>query len=154
MNHGVGWLKAALEETSLSDNAQELLMSSVPIGKAYWDEVATLDPNLVAAYWGRGSVCQIDDADRAEAGQLFLEHNRPWQAVDIAWTILCAGQELDVDFVKSALCAACRAADTYNPVNDTEYAVSELLKWLEREAPDDPVLTRPRISVLRFSPRP
>lgn len=140
VNHGVGWLKAALKETSLSDNAQELLMSSVPIGKAYWDEVATLDPNLVAAYWGRGSVCQIDDADRAEAGQLFLEHNRPWQAVDIAWTILYAGQELDVDFVKSALCAACRAADTYNPVNDTEYAVSELLKWLEREAPDDPVL--------------
>lgn len=48
--------------------------------------------------------------------------------------------KLDVDFVKSALGAACRAADTYNSVNDTEYAVSELLKWLEHEAPDDPVL--------------
>lgn len=140
LNHGVGWLKAALEETSLSDNAQELLMSSVPISKTYWTEIDTLDSSLVAAYWRQGSVYQIDDADRVEAGRLFLEHDCPWQAVDIAGIILHDRQELDVDFVKSALDAACRSVNTYNSVHHTEYAVSELLKWLEHEAPDDPVL--------------
>ena len=137
---GVEWVLAVLNEKILSNKAQERLMATVPIGKAYWDEIGVLEPHLVAAYWRQGNGYQVGYADRAEAGRLFLEHDCPWQAVAVAMAILHGKQQLDTEFAKQALAAAAVSEYSYNPGPCIEYSVSKLLKWLESEVPNDPEL--------------
>ncbi|MFC8797279.1 helix-turn-helix domain-containing protein [Promicromonospora sp. NPDC057138] len=135
---GMNWLRSALDSTHLaSGGARESLMAAVPFAKAFWTEVDALDESLSAGYWQRVVHYEVPEADRAEAVDLLLEHDRPWQAVGLLSEMLDSKQAPDVELVKRALRAVIGATGPADDRQMSSYFIGMLLDYMEREAPDD-----------------
>jgi excisionase family DNA binding protein len=137
-DEGADWLRAAVASPRLvSSGARESLMAAVPFTKAFWTEVDTLDESLAAAYWQRVTHYGVPEADRAEAVGLLLEHDRPWQAVGLLSNMLHSTQNPDIELVKKTLRAVIGAPGPVDDRQMSSYYIGTLLKYMEREAPND-----------------
>lgn len=137
-DQGMDWLRAALNSTRLtSSDARDSLMAAVPFARAFWTEVDALDESLSAAYWQRVVHYEVPEADRAEAVDLLLKHDRPWQAVGLLSEMLDSKQSPDVELVKTTLRAVIGATGPADDRQMSSYYIGTLLDYMEREAPDD-----------------
>lgn len=139
-DNGIGWLHTALKTVSLSNDAQALLMAAVPFRKAYWDDVASMSKDLVDAYWRQGNCVRVPERERPEAARLLLEHDHPWEAIQLLEMMLYQNQAPELNLVKSALCLAARSSNVSVSRQDASVSVGNLLEFMESEAPDDPDL--------------
>lgn len=148
-DHGMDWVRAALSSPRLvSNDARASLMTAVPFERVFWTEVGTLDDSLSAAYWKRVIHYDVPEAERAEAVDLLLDHDRPWQAVGLLSGMLHSKQNPDVEIVKKALHAVTVSTGPADDRQMSGYHIGALLEYLEREAPDDSDL--PKLEFMFF----
>lgn len=137
-DEGVDWLRAAISSTRLvSRDARESLMAAVPFAKAFWTEIDTLDESMSAAYWQGVVHYVVPDADRAEAVDRLLEHDRPWQAAGLLSDMLHSKQSPNVELVKKTLHAVVASPGPADDRQMSSYYIGTLLEYMEHEAPED-----------------
>lgn len=134
---GVDWLRAALGSARLSSEARESLMSAVPFSRAFWNEVDALDGTLSTAYWQRVVRYGVSPGDRADAVDLLLEHDRPWQAVGLLGDMVHENQDPDVELIKRTLRALLLGSGPVEDPQMSDYYVGSVLEYLERVIPED-----------------
>ncbi len=137
INLGVDWLRAALGSVRLSSEARESLMSAVPFSRAFWSEVDALDDTLSTAYWQRVVHYGVSPGDRADAVDLLLEHDRPWQAVGLLGDMVHESQDPDVKLIKRTLRALLVGSGPVEEPQMSDYYVGSVLEYLERTIPED-----------------
>lgn len=135
---GFGWLRSLLSSSSLlAGQARASLMTAVPFKKEYWSQVDTLDEALQAAYWRTASYYDVPEPERAEAVELLLQHDRPWQSVGLLALMIHHKQTPGVGLVKRALKAVLGSRGPIDERQMSGYHVQGLLEYLETMAPDD-----------------
>lgn len=132
---GFEWLKSILETADLSTEGKEKLIGIVPLSKAYWTRIDSLDKHLVDAYWSTTNCWTITNEDQAEAVELLIQHGHPWRALDALSRMMHLRLLCEVDLVKKVLSSLTTAGVNTN--HNSSFDVSEALRWLESEAPDD-----------------
>lgn len=133
---GFAWLKKMLETGDLSLTGKQRLISIAPMAKKYWTQVASLDEELVAAFWGSANCWGIPDEEQAEAVDLLVQHGHPWRALKVLGHILYRQSPCDSSLVKSVL-DGLLTTTAGTTAQDDSYGVSQALKWLESTVPDD-----------------
>ncbi|BCW73656.1 helix-turn-helix domain-containing protein [Arthrobacter sp. NicSoilB8] len=135
---GFSWVKAALASPALREApSPETLMAAVPFAKQYWTEIAALGKDLEAAYWNRAQHHHVAPEERAEAIDLLVKHDRPWEAVALLNDMVHDNDEPGVGLVKVVLNSLRNGP---GPVHDTtmsSYYVGNVLKYMEQHFPDD-----------------
>lgn len=135
---GFEWLESILETAGLTTAGKEKLIGVLPLSKAYWTRIDSLDKHLVDAYWSTTDCWTIPNEDQAEAVELLIQHGHPWRALDALSRMMHLRLLCEVDLVKKVLSSLTTAGANTN--HNSSFDVSEALQWLESEAPYDPDL--------------
>lgn len=133
---GFAWLKKMLETGDLSLTGKQRLISIAPMAKKYWTQVASLDEELVAAFWGSANCWGIPDEEQTEAVALLLQHGLPWRALTVLEHVRSRQLPCDRSLVKKVLTGLLEVPPDI-VTQDHSYAVSEVLTWLESAVPND-----------------
>lgn len=133
---GFPWLKKMLDTGDLSSAGKQRLVATAPMAKEYWTQMASLDEELVAAYWRNASCWHIPDEEQVEAVALLVQHGYPWRALEVLRHVLYRQLPCDSNLVKKVL-SSLLAAPSNTAAQHDSYGVSQALKWLESTAPDD-----------------
>ena len=129
------WL-TALRTTGLSPEGKKRLVATMPMAKAYWTQVASLDNSLVVAYWSNANCWHIPDEEQTEAVALLLQHGLPWRALTVLEHVRSRQLPCDRSLVKKVLTGLLEVPPDI-VTQDHSYAVSEVLTWLESAVPND-----------------
>ncbi|UKA55460.1 helix-turn-helix domain-containing protein [Arthrobacter sp. FW305-BF8] len=135
---GFSWVKSALTSPALREApSQETLMAAVPFAKQYWTEVATLAKDLEAAYWKRTQHRYAATEERAEAIDLLVKHDRPWEAVELLSDMLHDNCQPGVGLVKMVLNALRNGPGPIQDTTMSSYYLGNVLTYMEQHFYDD-----------------
>lgn len=135
---GMSWLNCVLASPVLQEaESRESLMAAVPFTREYWAEVSSLGEGLEAAYWKRVQHYQVAADDRADAVQLLLEHQRPWEAAALVSAMLHDQQEPGIDLIKAVFNSLRDGTEPSQDRTMSGYYVGNILEYMEQQVPDD-----------------
>lgn len=143
VEEGFAWLERTLAEPDFDDPVGRAnLMAAVPFSRAFWERVHTLDSDLREQYWTRIHAIHVPRDEWEDAGEVLLQHERQWKALELLSFMLHEKLTPKVDHVKAVFDTILSRNDApEDPTMDGYYA-QQLLQFLEAQVPDDADLPR------------
>jgi hypothetical protein len=132
---GIDWLRSMLERPELVPATRRVaLVLRMPPRRAFWDLLQQIDPDLLDEYWQNMHVLRVPAADIERALTELVDHDRPWNAIDLAAAQVAYPDQgtspavVTTELVKTMLDAALQTKTTSPP--NLGYEVGVLLDHL------------------------
>lgn len=144
-DQGVAWLEQVMASVNLGVEGRSALAAAIPVEKRFWEWAETLGEAFNGAYWRTSDCRWIPENQCAEAIDYLLRYDCPLRALDVLFRLKCS-DEIPVEYG-----VVIRVLESFLTVNDEfdrshySYVVSQLLKWLEVVASNEP-----RLALLEF----
>jgi hypothetical protein len=144
-DQGLQWLQTIYELPELKPIDRRIAVAvNAPPGGELWDYLEAVDPALSHAYWSRVGPWRIEAVNAPRAARAFVEHGRPWVAVDVLASKARRETErgaVTAELVHEVLRAAL-GADPSAISQTSAYEIGALLDFLEQTGAERVELAR------------